>query len=77
MTKPCLSDIGIKLSKLVKKPLKVSFLKTEIVNLLFSLQILTSKNEKFFFFFHFKSEFVVSMFVINIINKFKLKVTKM
>ena len=42
--------MGIKLSKLVKKLLKVGFLKTEVVNLLFSLQIVTSKNEKLQFF---------------------------
>ena len=29
--------------------LKVGFLKTEVINLLFSLQILTSKNETLFF----------------------------
>ena len=46
LPKPCLHDIGIKLSKLVNKPLKVNFLKTEVLNLLFFLQILTSKNEK-------------------------------
>ena len=38
-TKPCLYDIGIKLSKLVNTPLKVGFLNTEVANLLFSLQI--------------------------------------
>ena len=48
LTKPCFYDIGIKLSKLVKKPLMVGFLKTD-VNLLFFLQILMSKNEKIFF----------------------------
>ena len=49
-TKPCLYDLGIKLSKLVNTPLKVGFLNTEVVNLLFSLQILTSKNEKLLLF---------------------------
>ena len=41
--------MGIKLSKLVKKPLKVGFLKTEVVNLLISLQIVTSKNGELLF----------------------------
>ena len=35
---------GIKLSKLANIPLKVGFLKTELVNALFSIQILTSQN---------------------------------
>ena len=43
LTKPCLYDIGMKLSKLVNTPLKASFLKTEVINLLFSLQIVKSK----------------------------------
>ena len=38
LTKPCLYDIGIKLSKLVNAPLKIGFLKTEVVKLLSSLQ---------------------------------------
>ena len=38
LTKPCLYDIGIKLSKLVNAPLKIGFLKTEVVKLLFSPQ---------------------------------------
>ena len=50
LTKPCLYDTGIKRSKLVNTPLKVGFLKTEVVNLLFSLQIVTSKNEKLLLF---------------------------
>ena len=49
MTKPYLYDIDIKLSKLVNAPLKVGFLQIEVVNLLFSLQILTSKNERLLF----------------------------
>ena len=43
LTKPYLYDIGIKLSNLVNKPLNVGFLKTEVANLLFSLQVFTSK----------------------------------
>ena len=43
-------DTGIKRSKLVNAPLKVGFLKTEVVNLLFPLQIVTSKNEKLLLF---------------------------
>ena len=50
LTKPCLYDVGMKLSKLVNTPLKVGFLKIEVVNLLFSLQILTPKNYKLLFF---------------------------
>ena len=38
LAKPCLYDIGIKLSKLVNASLKIGFLKTEVVKLLFSLQ---------------------------------------
>ena len=49
LTKPYLYDIDIKLSKLVNAPLKVDFLQIEVVNLLFSLQILTSKNERLLF----------------------------
>ena len=50
MYKPCLYDICIKQSKLVNTRLKVDFLKTDVVNLLFSLQILTSRNEKLLLF---------------------------
>ena len=38
--------MSIKLLKLVKTPLKVGFLYTKVVNLLFSRLILTSRNEK-------------------------------
>ena len=38
--------MGIKLLKLLKTPLKVSFLYTEVVNLLFSRHSTTSRNEK-------------------------------
>ena len=69
LSKPCLYNIRIKRSKLVNAPLKVGFLNTEAVNLLFSLQIVTSKMG--FIFFNFKSEFDVRMLVINLIKKFK------
>ena len=38
--------MGIKLLKLLKTPLKVGFLYTEVINLLFSQLILTSRNKK-------------------------------
>ena len=67
MPKPSLYDIGIKLSKLANTPLKLGFLKNIniLVNLWFSLQILTSENGKLLF-FSFKSEFDVRMSVIQI-----------
>ena len=37
LTKLCLYDIGIKLPKLVITPIKVDFLKTEVVHALVSL----------------------------------------
>ena len=70
MTKPCLYDIAIKLSKLVNTTLKLGLMGTEVVTLLFFLQFLTSKNEKLLF-FNFKSEFDFTMLVIHLINKFK------
>ena len=49
-TKPNLCLSATKLLKLVYTPLNVSFLKTLVVNLSFSLQILTSRKEKELFF---------------------------
>ena len=46
LTRPCLYEPGIKLSKWVNTPLNIGFVWIEVVNLSFSLQILTSKNEK-------------------------------
>ena len=69
LTKPCLCDMGIKLSKLVNALLKVGFLKADVINLLFSLQILTTKNEKLLFF----STSIVNLMIISnlVISKFK------
>ena len=70
LTKSCYYDISIKLSILINTSLKVGFLITEVVNLLFSLQIWTSENEKLLFFSTSKENLML-MLVINIINKFE------
>ena len=49
-TKPNMCSSAVNALKLVYTPLNVSFLKTLVVNLSFSLQILTSRKEKFYLF---------------------------
>ena len=63
--KPILYERNIKLSKLVKTPLKVGLRNTEVKNPSLQRVILTSKNEKLLEF----SFSDVSMFRIHIINK--------
>ena len=59
MTQSCLHDIDIKLSKLVYTLLKVR--ETEMVNVLLSLQILTSRNEKYLVFLTSKVKLIIEL----------------
>ena len=59
MTQSCLYDIDIKLSKLVYTLLKVR--EIEMVNVLLSLQILTSKNEKYLVFLTSKVKLIIEL----------------
>ena len=59
---------AVKLLKLVNTPLNVSFLKTVVVILSFSAEILTSK-KKGSYLFQFQRNIDVYLFFVQIVNK--------